>query len=58
MTTLGLLFHPVLGVSLQSGWAQLLLDVSTLLWGAVIAMSYVSSLRERFVAPPSMPADV
>jgi hypothetical protein len=57
MTALGLLFHPVLGVSLQSGWAQLMLDVSTLLWGAVIAMSYVSSLRERFVPPPSMPAD-
>jgi hypothetical protein len=48
MTLLGLLFHPLLGVSLQSGFAQLLLDLSSLLWGGVIAMSFVSSLSVRF----------
>jgi hypothetical protein len=50
MTGLGLLFHPLFGVSLQSGWAQLLLDVSSVLWGVVLAMSYVSSLSARFNA--------
>jgi hypothetical protein len=50
MTALGLLFHPLFGVSLQSGLAQMLLDVSTLLWGAVLAMSFVSSLSNRFAA--------
>ncbi len=54
MTVLGLLFHPLFDVSLQSGWAQLLLDVSSLLWGAVLAMSYTSSIRERFLPPPSV----
>jgi hypothetical protein len=48
MTLLGLLFHPLLGPSLQSGFAQLLLDLSSLLWGGVIAMSFVSSLSARF----------
>lgn len=48
MTALGLLFHPLFGVSMQSGWAQLLLDVSSVLWGAVLAMSFVSSLSSRF----------
>jgi hypothetical protein len=48
MTLLGLLFHPLLGPSLQSGIAQLLLDLSSLLWGGVIAMSFVSSLSTRF----------
>lgn len=48
MTALGLLFHPLFGVSLQSGLAQMLLDASTLLWGVVLAMSFVSSLSSRF----------
>ena len=48
MTVLGFLFHPLLGVSMQSGWAQLLLDLSSVLWGAVLAMSFVSSLGDRF----------
>jgi len=50
MTALGLLFNPLFGISMQSGWAQLLLDVSSVLWGAVLAMSYVSSLSSRFAA--------
>ena len=48
MTLLSLLFFPLLGASISSGWSSLLLEVSTTLWGAVIAMSYVSSLSERF----------
>lgn len=53
MTALGLLFHPLFGVSMQSGWAQLLLDISSVLWGAVLAMSFVSSLSERFASRQS-----
>jgi hypothetical protein len=53
MTALGLLFHPLLGVSMRSGWAQLLLEVSSVLWGSVLAMSFVSSLSSRFAAPES-----
>lgn len=50
MTALGLLFYPLLGVSIESGWARMLLELSTVLWGAVLAMSYVSSLSSRFIA--------
>jgi urea transporter len=48
MTALSLLFYPLLGVSVQSGWAQLFLDLSTTLWGVVLAMSYFSSLSQLF----------
>lgn len=48
MTVLSLLFFPLLGASIASGWSSLLLEVSTTLWGAVLAMSYVSSLSGRF----------
>jgi len=48
MTLLSLLSYPLLGVEIQSGWAKLLLECSSMLWGAVIAMSYVSSVSHRF----------
>ena len=50
MSLLSLLFFPLLGASIASGWSSLLLEISTTLWGAVLAMSYVSSLSERFQA--------
>jgi hypothetical protein len=50
MTGLSLLFHPLLGVQMQSGWAQLFLEISTLLWGAVLTMSYLSSVSARFAS--------
>ena len=52
MTLLQLLFYPLGGVWIQSGWASLLIDLSSTLWGAVIAISYVSSLSTLFEAPP------
>lgn len=52
MTLLQLLFYPLGGVWIQSGWASLLIDLSSTLWGAVIAISYVSSLSALFEAPP------
>jgi hypothetical protein len=48
MTALGMLFNPLFGLSMESGWARLLLDLSSILWGAVLAMSFVSSLSGRF----------
>jgi hypothetical protein len=51
MTALGLLFHPLLGVTVESGWARFFLEISSVLWGAVIAMSFVSSLSTRFGEP-------
>jgi|HigsolmetaAR202D_1030399.scaffolds.fasta_scaffold02607_7 hypothetical protein len=52
MTALGLLFHPLLGPVVESGWSRFFLEVSSLLWGAVLAMSFVSSLSARFVEGP------
>ena len=52
MTLLGLLFYPLLGVFAHSGWAALLTEISTTLWGIVLAMSFVSSLSVRFEATP------
>lgn len=50
MTGLTLLFYPLLGASVESGWAAMLLEISTTLWGAILAMSYLSSLSSRFEA--------
>jgi hypothetical protein len=48
VTVLNLLVYPLYGVQVRSSWSSLLLDTSTTLWGAVLAMSYVSSLSHRF----------
>jgi hypothetical protein len=48
ITVTNLLFYPLYGVRASSSWSLLFRDVSTTLWGAVVAMSYVSSLAPRF----------
>lgn len=48
ITAANLLFYPLYGVQARSNWSHLLLDVSTMLWGAVLATGYVSSLAGRF----------
>ncbi len=48
ISLLSLVFYPMYGVQVKSGWSLLLLDVSSTLWGAVLAISYVSSLSHRF----------
>lgn len=53
MTLLQLGFYPLGGVWVQSGWTAMLMDLSSTLWGAVIAISYVSSLSKRFAVPVS-----
>ena len=52
MTLLQLLFYPLGGMWLQSGWAAMLIDFSSTLWGAVLAISYVSSLSKLFASAP------
>lgn len=42
----------ILGPALLSGWAMALQEVSAVLWGAAIAMSFMHPLRERFGEPP------
>jgi hypothetical protein len=48
ITVANLLFYPLYEVQTRSNWSRLLLDVSTTLWGAVLATSYVSSLARHF----------
>jgi hypothetical protein len=48
ITVANLLFSPLYGVQVRSSWSLLLLDMSTTLWGAVLATSYVSSLARHF----------
>jgi hypothetical protein len=48
VTVLTLLVYPLYGAQVRSTWSSLLLDASTTLWGAALAISYVSSLSYRF----------
>ena len=57
ITVLAYLIYPFLGYNLSSGLASTLTDVSTLLWGIVLAMAFLPPLKERFmhaeVSPPA-----
>ena len=48
ITIANLLFYPAYWNQPHSSWSLLLVDVSSTLWGAVLAISYVSSLSRRF----------
>jgi hypothetical protein len=48
LTGLIILFAPAMGHILLSGVAQGLADVALLLWGAVLALAYFSSISQRF----------
>lgn len=47
-TLLSFAIYPLLGYSLSSGWAQALIDFSTMLWGVVLTLTYCSPIRKRF----------
>jgi hypothetical protein len=48
-TTLASLpFWPLLGVTVQSGWASALLQVSAMAWGATLACAYWTPLASQF----------
>lgn len=40
--------YPLTGVSVSSGWAVGLTEVSMMLWGAVLAFAYAGPLKDRF----------
>lgn len=48
-TVLALLLAPLLGASACSGYAMALHEMSSMLWGAVVALAYFSPLRDCFV---------
>lgn len=47
-TAAGLVFLPFFGPSLYSGLESLLYEGSTLLWGAILALSYYSAVSTSF----------
>jgi hypothetical protein len=59
-TVVGLLIYPLFGPVVQSGWGQLFYEIHELSWGGILALSYWSSLRERFVKSPgiSQPVEI
>ena len=50
ITVLTYLVYPFFGHTLVSALAATFTDISTLLWGAVLAMAFLPPLKERFVA--------
>ena len=47
-TALGILVVPAFGAMALSGWAMAITELSSTLWGAVLAIAFFSSLSERF----------
>ena len=47
-TVLVYAIYPFSGITLASGWANALTELSATIWGAVLAIAYFSSLSERF----------
>lgn len=50
-TAVSFLAYPLLGAMLHSGFAAMLTDISMVLWGAALAMTFFSDLRSRFQRP-------
>lgn len=48
VTILSCALYPLFGLTLYSGWAFLLVQASTLLWGMALAMAYFSDLKVHF----------
>ena len=47
-TVLSLGFWPILGVTVQSGWASALMQLSATTWGVALAIAYFSPLAAEF----------
>ena len=48
LTAVGLALTPFLGASLYSGVEEVLMDVASMLCGAILAISYFSDINKRF----------
>lgn len=49
VSVISLAVYPLLGVSVVSGWAMVFADMANTAWGAVLALAYLSPLKEAFV---------
>lgn len=47
-SVLAVLAYPLLGPAVYSSWAYMLIEVSMITWGAVLAMAYYSEVRSQF----------
>jgi len=47
-TLAGFLIYPFIGAPLSSGLEAALLEASTTIWGAILALSYFSAIDDRF----------
>lgn len=48
MTVLAMPIYPLLGPTIYSGWASMLVESSMVMWGAALAMAYYSELAVYF----------
>lgn len=48
LSVLAMLLYPFGGIVVNSAWANMLTDVSQIIWGAVLAMAYFSDVKARF----------
>ena len=48
VSVLALASFPMIGPSLTSGWANIFMELSSMLWGAGLSMAYFSSISVRF----------
>jgi hypothetical protein len=48
LTIVTLVVYPFAGAIVESGWSAAALDLSTMLWGAVLAAAHLPPLAERF----------
>jgi uncharacterized RDD family membrane protein YckC len=49
-TVVLILATPAIGADVSSGWASALTELSTTLWGVVLAVVYFSPIKEQFIA--------
>jgi hypothetical protein len=50
-TPLVMLVTVLMGPVVVSGWGMMLADLSSILWGIVVVLPYLSPLKERFAKP-------
>jgi urea transporter len=48
ITVISVLAYPALGGAVYSGWALMLDESATIMWGAALAMAYFSELKSHF----------
>ena len=49
-TLILVLAYPAMGVTVSSGWASALTELSSYIWGFILAVVYYSPIKEKFIA--------